>query len=145
MNTIEALQAMKEGKKVTCKGWKGDYLYLENFKDIDYIIFHDHQDNKESDFEFSSITNDWKIYEEPILDDEEKAYLEAVIKPFKKNIISIVKDKYEYSPYGKKYFGITILYKEYLNTTVLPLFSQKSSMYQGMEAGKFYTLEELGL
>lgn len=70
-----------------------------------------------------------------ILDEEEKKYLEGVIRPFR--------DKVEYI---KKLSGcgefITIqLEREDID---LPYF-KPNTMYKGMEQGKRYTLEELGL
>lgn len=79
-------------------------------------------------------------YKPSILDDVEKAYLSAVIKPFRKNVECIEKIK-TYSGW-KEYISITM--KKYYDSCELPVF-EKGTMYKGMETNKAYTLEELGL
>lgn len=79
-------------------------------------------------------------YDPKILTDKEKAYLSAVIKPFRKNVECIEKIK-TYSG-GKEYISITM--KKYYDSCELPVF-KKGTMYKGMETDKAYTLEELGL
>ena len=77
-------------------------------------------------------------YKEPILDDAEKEYLRAVIRPFRDDVEKISKDMYISN------FCIHI-YMKGNNSAELPLFSSDSDMYKGMEGGRLYTLEELGL
>lgn len=82
--------------------------------------------------------------EEPILDDKEKEYLSAVIRPFKEKVSYIVKHA-EISDYGGE--EIYIYYKcmsGEFNEIILPSF-EAGTMYKGMELYKKYTLEELGL
>lgn len=79
-------------------------------------------------------------YQEPILDEQERKYLSAVIKPWRDKVVDIAKrpyDNYEY---------IVIRYYDYdfIQTIQMPLF-EKDTMYKGMELDKEYTLEELGL
>lgn len=71
-----------------------------------------------------------------ILDDKEREYLSAVIKPFKKKILTVEKAYFK----EKEWLFFTI--KEDMFT--LPYF-KKGTMYSGMEKGKKYTLKELGL
>ena len=78
-------------------------------------------------------------YKPPILDEKEKAYLSAVIKPFRKDVECIVKFK-RYSG-EKEYIYMTMKRDDYCT---LPIF-EKGTMYKGMEANERYTLEELGL
>ena len=78
-------------------------------------------------------------YKPPILDDVEKAYLSAVIKPFRKNIKYI--KKMDFVIRAKEYLLIKM---HDLSTAGLPLF-EKETMYKGMEVDKKYTLKELGL
>lgn len=80
--------------------------------------------------------NDYVEIIDPILDEEEKKYLSAVIKPFRKNIEYIQK----IGAVGCQYIRIKIC-NEYI---CFPNF-KKDSMYEGMEVEKKYTLEELGL
>ena len=80
-------------------------------------------------------------YKPPILlDDVEKAYLSAVIKPFREDIEYIEKFKSNYV--GKEY--IYIVMKKDDDYCKLPRFF-KGTMYKGMGVNKRYTLEELGL
>lgn len=79
-------------------------------------------------------------YKPEILTDKKKAYLSAVIKPFRKNVECIEKNKTLYG--GKEYIYITI--KKDYGYCELPVF-EKGTMYKGMEVNKCYTLEELGL
>ena len=90
----------------------------------------------------SSAYNAWleEEYKPPILDDVEKDYLSAVIKPFRKDIEYIEKFKSNYV--GKEY--IYIVMKKDDDYCKLPRFF-KGTMYKGMEVDKKYTLEELGL
>ena len=84
-------------------------------------------------------------YEESVLDDVEKAYLKAVIKPFKDKVLHIYKtDQYEEN---HQYIIIVIKSIKYgLNeeSIAFPLF-KKNPMYKGMKVDKNYTLKELGL
>ena len=72
-----------------------------------------------------------------LLDDTEKRYLTAVIKPFKRQIKYIQK----VSTHCDEEF-IDIEFKD--ENICLPYF-KKDTMYKGMKADKKYTLKELGL
>lgn len=84
---------------------------------------------------------EWLLEEakEPILDDTEREYLSAVIKPFRGKVSHIVKmhskvDTYEYICIGVK--GYEVMF--------FPKF-EENTMYKGMELGRKYALDELGL
>lgn len=79
---------------------------------------------------------------EPILDDVERKYLSAIIKPFKNYVTGIIKIKDDYKK-GKQYIRIIVkkYTYEYIN---MPLF-EENKMYKGMKENKTYTLKELGL
>lgn len=79
------------------------------------------------------------IGDKPILDETEKAYLEAVIRPFKDKVCGIIKcTNYEVA----NSFFIAICIPN--NSPMLfPPFHTK--MYVGMKLNKPYTLQELGL
>ena len=79
-------------------------------------------------------------YKPEILTDKEKAYLSAVINPFRKDVESVKKLENYYSAQGY----IHIAMKKGTDYCSLPWF-RKDTMYKGMEANKAYTLEELGL
>ena len=71
-----------------------------------------------------------------ILDEVEKEYLRAVIKPFRKSITYIIKETFS----DKEYIELGLDY----DVIDLPYF-KKGKMYKGMKEDKEYTLEELGL
>ena len=79
----------------------------------------------------------------PILTEKEKEYLSNVIKPFRKNIITIKK----VGCCGREYIEIFI-YRSgetvSCESISFPYF-EKGTMYKGMEIEKEYTLDELGL
>lgn len=137
MNILEAMTALNAGKKIRLRSWpNGVYLYLKYGQ-----IF---GENDKPDFDTISINNrtlleEWEEYKEPILTNEEKEYLSAVIKPFRNHVKSIEKIK-----------SIITVKLEYLNINMvadgitLPYFN-KGAMYKRMEVDKEYTLEELGL
>ena len=82
----------------------------------------------------------WLLEEakEPVLDDVESEYLSAVIKPFRKKVMDVVKVQYVE---GKQRIRIRVSYGD---CAELPFF-KNNTMYKGMKVGKYYTLEELGL
>lgn len=95
-----------------------------------------------SAFEQISNIKEWLLsgYKEPILDEEEKHYLEEVIKPFKDIVESIVKYRCGYE--DNKYEYIEIKYDGgYME---FPTFKE-NKMYKGMKLKKPYTVKELGL
>lgn len=72
-----------------------------------------------------------------ILDESERKYLSAVIRPFRDRVRSITKNP---KMNGKEeYIVIDIGFKMFF-----PDF-KSNTMYKGMDLGKEYTLEELGL
>lgn len=73
-----------------------------------------------------------------ILDDVERRYLWNIIKPFRDKVTTISKNL---DWKWKKPFICIRLKKEV--SISLPYF--RGGMYEGMEANKKYTLEELGL
>lgn len=94
---------------------------------------------------FTNEVDKWKTiicyYSINILDETEKKYLKGVIRPFRNRVRYIIKKEYY------EYEYISIEYKEIDNSTYyiqLPNF-KSNTMYKGMEIGKDYTLNELGL
>lgn len=75
---------------------------------------------------------------ENILTDAEKAYLSAVIKPFKKDVQYIIK-KRSMKDSGE-YLQISLIRECFY----LPNF-KRYTIYKGMKEGKPYSLKELGL
>nr|DAE64108.1 MAG TPA: hypothetical protein [Caudoviricetes sp.] len=78
-------------------------------------------------------------YKGPVLEDAEKEYLSAVIKPFREKVKYIEKCGYVYT--DKQFIRIKICGDDYMN---FPNF-KTNAMYKGMELRREYTLEELGL
>lgn len=74
-----------------------------------------------------------------LLNDAEKEYLSAVIKPFRNRVKYIVKT-YGVSE-ARQFIKIIMCDGEYSN---LPFFKE-GTMYKGMKVDKQYTLQELGL
>lgn len=83
---------------------------------------------------------DWMAqpYEESVLDDVEKAYLSAVIKPFRNRIRFIVKIRYKLLEQEFIYISVEG------NSITFPPF-KLGTKYKGMEVNIKYSLEELGL
>jgi len=81
----------------------------------------------------------WLNSEHAILDDSERRYLRCVILPFYDKVKYIVKCKSLSN--GKCFIRIELSYCESVN---LPWFCE-NEMYCGVEAGKAYTLKELGI
>lgn len=76
-------------------------------------------------------------YEEPVLDNVERKYLSAVIKPFKGDVDYICKRL----NHGGYYIAIV---SNGSDVTKLPYFPN-NEMYKGMELDHRYKLKELGL
>ena len=145
MNLIETLQALKAGKKVRRKMWaKEQYIYLAK----DKVLVN--QNNIVFELYCSEpLKNAWELYEEPkpILDIEEKAYLEAVLRPFKDRVESVYKRAINSSVEGNiefLSFDAQSAWRGHKDYFSFPTF-KAGAMYKGMELDKEYTLKELGL
>lgn len=77
------------------------------------------------------------IHQPQILDEEEKRYLEGVIRPFRDKVEYIIKNT-NYS--NQCFIGIRLEQE----SIALPYF-EENTMYKGMEIDKRYNLKELGL
>lgn len=75
-----------------------------------------------------------------ILNDVEKKYLSAVIKPFRDKVDYV--KKYSFENGEKESIGIS--FKNDNGYFSFPVF-ERETMYAGMEKYKKYTLKELGL
>ena len=82
-------------------------------------------------------------YKEPTLDDVEKEYLSAIIKPFRKIIVTVSKHRLNND---LEYIAIRVksLKEDEEENMCFPAF-KIGTMYKGMQQGKHYTLQELGL
>ena len=143
MNIIETLQALDKGKKVRLYGMpEGNYLYKQDDKIMGYVA----KCNTSVEFWLTYPRLFRKdiaeLYEEPkpILDIEEKAYLEGVLRPFKDKVEYITKLEDPFGPFE----AIKVAFKDKFCHLIFPEFKE-NTMYKGMELNKKYTLKELGL
>ena len=129
---------------------------LERYKDylLNYVDTHngdlqdlitDFMDGQDVDFSNYCGTDNmialwWLLeeYKEPILDEKERKYLSAVIKPFKVRWIIKRTMKNDCGEY------IKIALKNDDECLIFPNF-KTGTMYKGMKAEKRYTPKELGL
>ena len=81
-------------------------------------------------------------HKEPILDDVEREYLSAVIKPFRDRVRHI--KKVRFISYESEYQYIVIILRDVSYNLALPIF-KADTMYKGMEQDKIYSIEDLGL
>lgn len=148
MNLKEAVEALYDGKRIRRKCWPKrcfaeidhEYGLVSIKRSPNYIGFIEGDDPTEDDY---------VLYDEPILNDKEHEWLTNVTKSFMNDIVTVTK-----RPDGedKEYISILtavnkggnkkpdLVYRE----TNFPSF-KKDSMYEGMEIGRPYTREELGL
>lgn len=148
-NEIELVQEkqftrenLKDGDKCTLKNGKVIFFgckYNYNFNNLDEQLRHVCNDNAsivkvERPVKYETVFD----RKEEVLDAAEKRYLAGVIRPFRDKVKYIYKEQ-EWS--NDREF-INIILKE--DTLDLPYF-KKGTMYKGMELGRNYTLEELGL
>lgn len=82
---------------------------------------------------------------EPILDEAEKKYLSAVIRPFRDKVLYIIKCD-AFAPSDGFAPSEECVYFNFVGCEItrLPCF-KRGTMYKGMEPDHRYTLEELGL
>ena len=141
MTIVEAVKALTEGKKIRRNDWeKGHYITLVDNQVVS-------QNGWSSGLCIDDFSADWwEEYKEDILDEEEKKYLNAVIKPFRDRVEYIKKTEAYNVGYGcGEKISIELRDKDGIRDYLsLPWFA-KGSMYKNMELGKEYNLEELGL
>ena len=135
MTIVEAVKALAEGKKIRRNTWeKGDYVTL---KDNKVVTIGDQPSGLYID-DFSA--DCWEEYKEPVLNEKEKEYLSAVIKPFRDRVVYILKVEA-----GECNWLISIKIKRYdedSNEYIdLPYF-RENTMYKNMLINREYTLEE---
>ena len=145
MVLMEALKALSEGKKIRRNTWdEQEYIRLNNDGQlIDELgdpveIFFDSDDMK---------ADNWKFANKPILNYNEKDYLENLIRPFRKRFERILVAKETFNDN----FVLTIYLrhddKENPEYSVInfPSFTKEDLLYVGMKEDKLYSREELGL
>ncbi len=154
MTIIEALEALKAGKRIKVTGKeagekmlplrlrpteKPPVLYCRNGKIMAEGV-------GEIIFAFEDLNKDvYEIYEESILDEGEREYLSVFLRPFRGRIISLEKIPTEKSGFEK--IEMTVRSKNpclAFEVACLPCF-EKGTMYERMELGREYKVEELRL
>lgn len=116
---------------------RGFPRWVFRLEDIEYVVKQKHFKSLPNNYTGTIEVKNGFIQEKEILDEAEKRYLKAVIRPFKNRVRYIFKeDCYD----GDCYISIE-LDDENIN---FPYF-KKETMYNGMEGDKRYTLKELGL
>lgn len=148
MKVDELCEALREGKAVACDSQT--YTRLENGK---FVVKNQKDNALISTFSYLSLYAEdiqgnktaYRIYERPILTEEERIYLAGVLKPLKKSIISIKICKYKYSELNEEYLVFYIVTPNNAPTTWTFPWFEAGTMYKGMKLNKNYTLEELGL
>ena len=81
---------------------------------------------------------------EPILDDAEREYLSAVIKPFRDRVQYFAKSFDDDARFYRINCYIFIHFNDGSDDMDFPVFNE-SKMYKGMEINRAYTPEDLGL
>lgn len=120
------------------------YVIKSNNGKYDFVVYYNSVEIHREFFHGFVSTHDtftkWleEEYDLKILTDKEKAYLSAIIKPFRDKKIIIGKLRHLFGK--EEYIWIDI--DGY--TFTLPHF-EKGEMYKGMGINTFYPLEELGL
>lgn len=143
MTIVEALKALREGKKVRNKIWEEhEYIMLKN----GFIKYGNGVTHRIDIYgEYDMCDDTWEEYKEEVLDEKEKEYLGAVIKPFRDRITYIAKVEEDIHWFYWIMIRIDIGFLNDYYDFCLPPFEETSSMYKNMEVGKEYTLKELGL
>ena len=111
--------------------------WIFDLDDIEYVVKQKHFKSLPNNYTGTIEVENGFIQEKEILDETEKRYLNAVIKPFKSKIKYIEKCCNSRA----EYIAIKIIN----DTTMLFPYFKKNTMYEGMEVEKEYTLKELGL
>ena len=143
MKFEEILEPLRNGKKVRRKCWgKGCVVEISKYEELclgGTVFGRFTLDLKDLN------ATDWEIYHEPILDEEERKYLSAVIKPFRDRLVYIKKVRDLTNSF--EYITIriaSVVYRDSWSDIDFPYF-KANSMYKNMKLNKNYTLAELEL
>ena len=116
---------------------RGFPRWVFRLEDIEYVVKQKHFKSLPNNYTGTIEVENGFIQEKEILDDTEKRYLKAIIRPFKDKIRRISKE----TALGGEYYIYIDLDDDSIS---LPNF-KKGTMYNGMKDNKEYTLKELGL
>lgn len=118
-------------------------ITIEEFANAVRDVFYKHSEKEYEDFEHLL---EWLFAEhkEPILTRQERAYLSAVIKPFRDKVNSITKITERWNSENICIYVNNDGKGKCDDVVFLPQF-ETGTMYKGMEKNKEYTIEELVL
>ena len=116
---------------------RGFTRWVFRLEDIEYVVKQKHFKSLPNDYTGTIEIENGFIQKREILDDTEKRYLKAVIRPFKNRINYISKEEC--------YDGDCYIYIDLDDENISLPYFKKNSMYNGMEEDKRYTLKELEL
>lgn len=117
--------------------------YIENGDDLQDGLCSIYYNSNHHSANYQDVLN-WlcEEYQEPILDEEEKAYLSAVIKPFRDRVVAIAKHSWRTNTDDNEY--IKIRFNESVGSLIFPCF-EKGTMYKNMRKDVEYSLKNLDL
>lgn len=113
-------------------------ITIEEFANAVRDVFYKYSEEEYENFE-QLLAWLFAEYKKPILTKQEKAYLSAVIKPFRDEVKYIL--KLPYDDWAEEYISI---HTEESGNAILPRF-EENTQFKNMVCEREYTLEELGL
>ena len=140
MKQVAQMLGVEIGEEFNIKGCIDNFRFKFTEEDIGY--FYNDRWVSMSCYLCNLLNGKWELVKipKPLLTEEEREYLSYVIKPFRDEIEYIHKFT---CPSGTKEYLLGFI-KDIGYHLELPPFV-KGTMYCGVELGKEYTLEELGL
>ena len=146
MNFSEALELLKQGKKVRRRNWGGNVKYYIAFSDVgNYLVkFVCLSNNPFEDVYFLSkddtLSNDWEEYKEPLLTQEEKEYLKMIIKFSPCEVEFVLLERLS----GYKDYDYNIVWLVHRDGDRLAYYVGED-YFKNLKENNEYTLEELDL
>lgn len=140
MKQVAEMLGVEIGEEFNIEGHPDDVRYKLNGENLEY--FCDGSWYTLAGTLAYLLNGEYKVVKipRPVLDDVEKKYLSRVIRPWRDKVEYIRKINFD----DEDEF-IVIIYRERESKAMpLPCF-KKGTMYKGMEVGKEYSLEDLGL
>lgn len=136
MKFEEVLPALQEGKKIRKTFWDPDH-YIE----LVGLCFYDNDTYKDYNFYLLDfICNTWEIIEEPLLMENEKTSIKAVLNIAKNTKIKGI--KLQCPPHCNKYF-LYFMCDE--SRTLFSFQLTDRAYFKNLKLDTYYTLKELGL
>ena len=149
METYEAFESMKQGKKIRKRWWKkGDYLRLNSNSNIVKGNIIDNSETKSIIVSLDFLNaievgydGSWEILEEPeepLLTEEEKEYLKMIIK--------FTPGKVKYVTLGRYAGDCNYIHLNYATDCgTNPAHCVSKGLFKNLESHRMYKLKDLGL